>query len=53
MVYCSNGSEIRAQHDTVTGLACVEPGEGLVDTAHREALEAELLHPNFKVYQQI
>ena len=31
-------SEIRIQHDAVSGLACFEPSEGLVDLAHREVL---------------
>src|SRR5271169_1860046 len=31
-----SGSEIRVQHDAVTGLARFKPGEGLVDLAHRE-----------------
>src|SRR5271170_6939457 len=30
------GSEIRVQHDAVTGLAGFKPGEGVVDLAHRE-----------------
>src|SRR5262249_9105525 len=34
----SNGSEIRVQHDAVTGLARFESGEGLVDLAHRIVL---------------
>jgi hypothetical protein len=34
----SIGSEIRIQHDAVTGLACFKSGEGLVDIAHREGL---------------
>ncbi len=34
----SSGSAIRLQHEAVTGLACCESGEGLVDMAHREVL---------------
>jgi len=34
----STGSEIRVQHDAVTGLAQIESGEGLVDRTHREVL---------------
>jgi hypothetical protein len=34
----SCGSEIRIQHDAVTGLACFKSGEGLVDLAHWEVL---------------
>src|SRR5258707_613387 len=33
-----SGSEIRVQHDAVTGLARFKPGEDLVDLAHREVL---------------
>src|SRR5262249_30031636 len=34
----SNGSEIRVQHDAVTGLARFKSGEGIVDLAHRIVL---------------
>jgi hypothetical protein len=34
----SSGSEIRIQHDAVTGLACFKSGEGFVDPAHRKVL---------------
>src|SRR4029077_2814179 len=34
----SSGSEIRVQHDAVTGLTGFKPGEGLIDTAHRKVL---------------
>jgi hypothetical protein len=41
-IRCSNGSEIRIEHDAVTGLASFKSGEGLVDLTHREVLGLHL-----------